>query len=146
MLSKELTLKSLIFLSAGSLFGFGLALSGMTDPGVVIGFLDLFGSWNLSLIFVMVGAIAVTSLGYLFIFTKKRPIFDSQFFLPKHKTVDKPLIAGAILFGLGWGLYGFCPGPALASLASLEFQTFVFVAAMVSGMVLADKLTLLSKK
>jgi len=132
--------KSIIYLTAGILFGLGLAISGMTDPKIVIGFLDIFGNWNLSLIFVMVSGIFITSIGYHYIFKNSHPFFEKQFFLPKNQDIDKPLIFGAILFGLGWGLYGFCPGPALASLASLNPQTFVFVGAMAFGMLIADKL------
>lgn len=131
--------KVTIYLLAGVLFGFGLALSGMTDPKVVTGFLDLFGEWNLTLLFVMIGGIAITSIGYLFIFKNEQPIFEQQFFITQNKNIDKPLIIGATLFGLGWGLYGFCPGPAIASLASLNFQTFIFVGAMAIGMLIADK-------
>ena len=131
--------KLTVYLIAGILFGFGLALSGMTDPKVVIGFLDITGSWNISLIFVMIGGITVTSLGYRIIFTKKTPIFEKEFFVPTNKSVDKSLILGAVLFGSGWGLYGFCPGPALASLASFNPQTIAFVLAMAVGMFIANK-------
>ncbi len=141
MSSSALIKKSFVYLLAGILFGIGLALSGMTDPAIVTGFLDVFGDWNISLIFVMVGAIAVTSTAYHFLFKIEKPVFDSQFYIPEKTEIDKHLIIGAMLFGIGWGIYGFCPGPALASLVSLNTQTFVFVICMVLGMIGMDRLS-----
>ncbi len=119
----------------GLLFGLGLILSGMTDPGKVIGFLDLFGLWDPSLALVMGGAIAVGF--FAFALAKKRTVnfFGSMMRLPARHQIDKPLVIGSLLFGAGWGLAGFCPGPALVSMASGQPKALVFVVAMVIGMV-----------
>ena len=119
---------------AGLLFGAGLALSGMTDPAVVLGFLDLAGSWNPALLFVMAGAVPVTFLGYRLAFGRGRPWLAASFDLPRRRDVDRPLLLGAALFGTGWGLAGYCPGPALASLPSLAPGTLAFLAAMLLGL------------
>ena len=124
-------------LLAGLVFGAGLALSGMTDPAVVQGFLDFAGAWNPALAFVMGGALLVTFFGYRLVFARKMPLFAKQFHLPVASDIDMPLIAGAVLFGLGWGLSGYCPGPAVASLSSGNAGVLVFAAAMVAGMALA---------
>ncbi len=120
--------------AAGLLFGLGLALSGMTDPAVVLGFLDLAGAWNPALLFVMAGAVPVTFLGYRLAFGRGRPWLAASFDLPKNRTLDRPLMLGAALFGAGWGLAGYCPGPALASLPSLLPGTLAFLAAMRCGL------------
>ena len=130
---------TLLYLLCGALFGAGLSLSGMTDQNKVLGFLDLFGDWDPSLIFVMVGGITVAFIGYKLIFKKKSPVWGEAFKLPTTKTIDKDLVLGALLFGVGWGLYGYCPGPAIASLASLHWETLLFVAAMITGMFLRSK-------
>jgi len=118
----------------GLLFGLGLILSGMTDPGKVIGFLDVFGAWDPSLALVMAGAIAV-GLG-AFAVARKRTVswLGGALHLPKSNQIDKPLVVGAILFGAGWGLAGFCPGPGLVSLASGQIKGVVFVVFMLAGM------------
>jgi len=128
-----------LYLLCGALFGAGLSLSGMTDQNKVLGFLDLFGSWNPSLIFVMAGGISVTFIGYKIIFKRSSPLWADAFMLPTSKLIDKNLVLGALLFGIGWGLYGYCPGPAIASLAYLHWETFLFVAAMIIGMFLQSK-------
>jgi len=119
----------------GLLFGLGLILSGMTDPGKVTGFLDLFGLWDPSLALVMGGAIAVGF--FAFALAKKRTtnFFGGMMRLPSHNQLDKPLIIGSLLFGAGWGLAGFCPGPALVSMASGQPKALIFVVAMLIGMV-----------
>ena len=119
----------------GLLFGLGLILSGMTDPGKVIGFLDLFGSWDPSLALVMGGAIAVGF--FAFAIAKKRTtnFFGGMLRIPTHNHIDKPLIIGSLLFGAGWGLAGFCPGPALVSMASGQPKGLIFVIAMMAGMI-----------
>jgi uncharacterized membrane protein YedE/YeeE len=119
----------------GLLFGLGLILSGMTDPGKVIGFLDLFGSWDPSLALVMGGAIAVGF--FAFAIAKKRTtnVFGCMLRIPTHNQIDKPLIIGSLLFGAGWGLAGFCPGPALVSMASGQPKGLIFVIAMMAGMI-----------
>jgi uncharacterized membrane protein YedE/YeeE len=122
----------------GLLFGVGLLISGMTDPGKVLGFLDLFGAWDPSLALVMGGAIVVGF--FAFAGAKKRTVslFGGAMQLPASETIDKRLLSGAILFGAGWALAGFCPGPALVSFASGEAKAACFVAAMMAGMVLSE--------
>lgn len=118
----------------GLLFGLGLILSGMTDPGKVQGFLDLFGNWDPSLAFVMGGAIAVGFFAYALAKQRTRSFLGGAMHLPKATSIDKRLVIGSLTFGVGWGLAGFCPGPGLVSMASGEVKGLVFVAAMVAGM------------
>ncbi len=125
---------------AGLVFGLGLIISGMADPAKVQNFLDLFGTWDPSLAFVMAGAIAVTFVGYRVAFGGGRPLLADGFSLPTKTAIDAPLVIGAALFGVGWGLSGFCPGPAVVSLPLLATGTLVFVAAMLVGMLLARAL------
>jgi len=122
----------------GLLFGLGLILSGMTDPGKVLGFLDISGMWDPSLALVMGGAIAVGF--FAFAIAKKRTLnfLGGALHLPKSNQIDKPLIIGAMLFGAGWGLAGFCPGPGLVSLASGNMKGAVFVTLMLVGMQLFE--------
>ena len=123
----------LIPLLCGLVFGIGLALSGMTDTQVVLGFLDIGGEWNPALLMVMIGALAVTIPGFWLAQKRATPFFSTQFFLPASRAIEvKPLI-GSLIFGIGWGLYGYCPGPALAALSSLAWQPLLFVAAMAVG-------------
>lgn len=117
----------------GALFGLGLALSGMTDPARVQGFLDFAGAWDPTLAFVMGSALATTAAGYRLVRARGRPLFAPGFAWPQRSELDLPLFAGAVLFGVGWGLVGLCPGPALASLARGSFELYVFVAAMLAG-------------
>lgn len=121
---------------SGVIFAVGLAMSGMTQPQKVLAFLDVFGAWDPSLMFVMVGAIAVYALGYRTIVKRSKPLFDKKFDLPKKKAVDRDLVTGAILFGIGWGLVGFCPGPALTALVAFRWEPTLFVLAMFAGMAL----------
>ncbi len=121
-------------LVAGVLFGAGLALAGMTNPAVVLGFLDVAGAWNPALIFVMGAAVPVTVIGYRLAFRCGRPWLAARFDLPTLQTIDRRLVLGASLFGAGWGLAGYCPGPALASLPALSPGTLVFLLAMVCGL------------
>jgi len=123
-------------LLTGLLFGLGLCLSGMTSPAIVQGFLDIAGDWNPTLIFVMAGGVVVTFLGYRLVVPKTRPLWASAFLLPSAKAIDAPLISGAAIFGVGWGLAGYCPGPAMVSLASGRSAVFIFVVAMLAGMIL----------
>lgn len=122
---------------AGALFGTGLAISGMTDPGRVIGFLDIFGAWDPALLFVMAGAVGVYGLGMLLLRRVKTPTLK----IPSTNSspLDRPLIIGAAIFGVGWGLGGFCPGPALANLGALRIEALLFVPAMAIGMLLAQR-------
>jgi hypothetical protein len=120
-------------LAVGIVFGFGLSLSEMINPARVIGFLDVVGRWDATLLFVMGGALAVTVTLYPLILRRPRPLLAQEFALPAKKTIDKPLITGAVIFGIGWGLGGFCPGPALAGLASGNSSVILFIVAMVAG-------------
>ncbi len=106
--------RAIISFVAGGLFGAGLVVSQMTNPAKIIAFLDIFGAWDPSLAFVMAGAILVTFFGYRYVLGKSRPLFDQAFHLPDLKTIDGKLVSGAALFGMGWGLSGLCPGPAIS--------------------------------
>lgn len=120
-------------LVSGLLFSLGLGISGMTRPVKVLGFLDVTGDWDPSLALVMVGAIGVHALALRWIFSRGRPLYDARFHLPHRRAIDTPLVLGALLFGVGWGLGGFCPGPALVSLVTLSPSALLFVAAMALG-------------
>ena len=117
----------------GALFGFGLAVSEMIDPARVIGFLDVTGTWDPTLLFVMGGALAVTLPGFPLILRRARPLLAEFFAMPTQSRLDGSLITGATIFGIGWGIAGFCPGPALAALASGSPGVAVFVVAMIAG-------------
>lgn len=123
-------------LAAGMLFGAGLALSDMVNPARVLGFLDVAGSWDPTLAFVMGGAVLVSAPGSLVSRRLRAPLFGKSFFIPENRRLDSQLIGGATLFGIGWGLVGFCPGPALAGLIYGLWQSWLFVAAMLMGMIL----------
>lgn len=125
--------RPLAALVAGLLFGAGLVIGGMTSPSKVIGFLDLFGRWNSTLVFVMAGAVAVHTLGYRLIVRRPAPLFAERFALPTRRELDPKLLLGAALFGLGWGLSGFCPGPGVVALASGQLGVWVFVLSMLGG-------------
>jgi uncharacterized protein len=124
-------------LVAGLLFGAGLALSGMINPDRVLAFLDVFGYWNPALAFVLFGAVSVSASSYWIAGRRARPLFAPAFDIPRNSHIDARLVGGSAIFGVGWGLAGFCPGPALASLALGLPGSFVFVATMLLGMVLA---------
>ncbi len=119
---------------AGVLFALGLLLAGMTQPTKVIGFLDITGDWDPSLAFVMMGAIGVHLIAYWLIRGRAAPLFDAKFHLPTRRDLDRRLIAGAAIFGVGWGLAGYCPGPAVVSVAA-GGPTLAFFAAMLVGIV-----------
>lgn len=122
----------------GLLFSGGLIVSEMINPAKVIAFLDLFGTWDPSLAFVMVGAVLVTMLGYRILFAKsQKPVWQEKFYLPTRTDVDRHILAGPIIFGAGWGLVGLCPGPAIAALAVSPGSIGLFFAAMVGGMFIA---------
>lgn len=123
----------------GLLFGWGLLLSGMTDPGKVQGFLDLFGHWDPSLAFVMGGAIGVGLVAFALAKKRTSTFVGDALHLPTSNDIDKPLVIGSLVFGAGWGLAGFCPGPALVSVGTGQPKALVFVVAMLAGM-LAYKL------
>lgn len=122
---------------AGLLFGIGLVIGGMVNPAKVLNFLDLAGTFDPSLAFVMGGAVAVTFVGYRLAFRRQRPLIAERFHLSQLKEIDSRVIVGPAIFGVGWGLSGFCPGPAVASLPLLAKGTLVFVPAMLIGIGLA---------
>ncbi|MGC0055382.1 DUF6691 family protein [Brucella pituitosa] len=127
-------------LSSGTVFGFGLSLSGMLNPARVQGFLDIFGAWDPSLAFVLGGAVIAAFTGVQIAKRMLRPAFEDSFHLPISRQVDARLIVGSALFGLGWGIGGFCPGPAIASLSMGLPQTVLFVIAMLVGMIVHDRI------
>lgn len=132
-------MKNLGALISGILFGIGLAISGMTDTEKVIGFLNIFGHWVPDLVFVMGAAVLATVIGFKLLFhLRAKPLFDIGFSVPKNKMIDRKLIIGAIVFGIGWGLYGYCPGPAIASIIYLSPITFIFIATMIAGMFIGN--------
>ena len=126
----------LISFVSGIVFALGLGISGMTQPAKVVGFLDFTSNWDPSLAFVMMGAIAVHAILYWLIRHRPSPVFTSTFSVPTRRDIDLRLLGGAALFGVGWGIGGFCPGPALTSLASGSATVVVFVTAMIAGMAL----------
>lgn len=125
---------------AGILFGLGLALSGMTDTDKVQGFLDLFGNWDPQLMIVMASALTTFAICYRLIIKRDKPVQAKQFYLPINRHIDSRLVSGAALFGIGWGLVGYCPGPALASFAYGYWQPAVFIVAMLIGSRIAKRI------
>jgi uncharacterized membrane protein YedE/YeeE len=121
-------------LVTGTIFGAGLALSDMINPARVLAFLDLAGEWDPSLAFVMGGAIIPMVIAYAVSRRMRTPLFDKSFFIPENRVMDSRLLIGAALFGIGWGLVGFCPGPAISGLVMGAWQPWLFVAAMLGGM------------
>lgn len=128
-------MRSLVALVCGVVFGAGLAISGMTNPAKVLAFLDVAGHWDPTLLFVMGSALAVSSVGVAIAQRRVRPWLAETFALPTRKDIDAQLVAGAVIFGVGWGLVGICPGPAIADLSRGSLQVAVFVAAMLAGVV-----------
>lgn len=138
-------LQSVAALLSGLIFGLGLSLSGMLNPARVQGFLDVFGNWDPSLAFVLGGAVVVAFIGVRMAKRMDRPLLEDIFHLPANQKIDAPLIIGSALFGLGWGFGGFCPGPAIASLSVAALaggvpQAVLFVVAMLTGMMIYDRL------
>jgi uncharacterized protein len=129
--------QGLLGLAAGALFGVGLVLGGMTRPRKVIGFLDFGGNWDPSLACVMLGAVSVHFLGYRVVQGRAAPLLADEFALPTRRHIDARLVLGAAVFGIGWGLAGYCPGPGLVSLASGNLGAVVFVGTMLVGMLAA---------
>jgi hypothetical protein len=127
--------RNLASLLAGLLFGFGLALSGMTHPQKVLGFLDVAGPWDASLLFVLGGAVGVTLVSFRFILRLGKPLLAERFVITRETHIDRPMILGAILFGIGWGISGYCPGPAIALLASPNWELLAFLPAAILGAV-----------
>lgn len=131
-------MKQVFALLSGIVFGLGLILSGMANPAKVLNFLDVFGSWDPSLAFVMGGAIAITAPGYAWLFrSQEAPLFNNTFHVPSREDLEPKLLTGAALFGVGWGLGGFCPGPALTALPMAATGTLIFVPFMLAGMWIA---------
>ena len=128
--------RSLPGLIVGLIFGAGLALSDMINPARVLAFLDLAGTWDPSLAFVMGGALIPSAIGYLIVRRMRRPVMAEEFCIPQNRNLERNLLAGAALFGAGWGLVGLCPGPAIAGLVFGAWQVWLFVGAMLVGMLL----------
>ena len=128
-------MRAVSVLIAGLLFGAGVTISGMVNPMKVLNFLDVFGAFDPTLIFVMGAGLGVTLLGYSLIFRRAKPLFADGFVLPESSAIDTKLLSGAALFGLGWGLTGLCPAPAVAGLVFFQSESFIFVAAMATGMI-----------
>lgn len=126
---------------AGLLFGLGLAISGMTDPARVLGFLDIAGAWDPTLMFVLGGAVVTTFIGFRLVFARGKPLFAGGFQLPSKQELDAKLLGGAALFGIGWGLSGYCPGPAIASIGGLTVPLLAMLVAMVAGWFIARRLS-----
>ena len=133
-------MKVLSFFLLGALFAIGLGISGMTQPSKVVAFLDIFGAWDPALMFVMGGAVAVNFVGYRLAVGRPHPLLATRFDIPTRRDIDWQLLVGASLFGAGWGVAGFCPGPALVALASGSADVMLFVAAMFIGFLLKDVL------
>lgn len=127
-------MRNLAGLAAGLIFGIGLVISGMANPAKVLNFLDIFGTWDPSLAFVMGGAILVTAPGFRLVTQRRTPLFADRFNLPTRSDLDRRLITGAAIFGVGWGLGGFCPGPAFTALPMAATGTLIFVPFMLLGM------------
>lgn len=127
------TARLLAALISGALFGIGLAMAGMTDARRIIGFLDLTGNWNPTLAFVLGGAVLTSALLFPLIKKQGHPLFDTKFRIPNRTDIDAKLLGGAALFGIGWGLAGYCPGPAIAGLGTLSTEALWFVPAMLGG-------------
>ncbi len=117
----------------GIVFGAGIAISGMSNPAKVLNFFDVFGTWDPSLMLVMASALVVSFFGYRFVLRRPAPVFDLKFHLPTKRNLDLPLVGGSALFGVGWGIAGFCPGGAIPALGLGEPMPVIFVAAMVAG-------------
>lgn len=126
--------RMIVALFSGALFGLGLAVSGMANPEKVVDFLDVTGDWDPTLAFVMGGAVLVTGIAFRFVLRRERPVLDEGFSVPRRNDVNGRLLGGASLFGVGWGLSGFCPGPAVVALTTGLPAVFAFFAAMLAGM------------
>lgn len=136
--------KLIVALIAGIIFGFGLSLSQMINPNKVLGFLDLTGHWDPSLAFVMMGALVITLISFRWVLKQSHPVFESGFHITHKTAFDKPLLSGALIFGVGWGLSGYCPGPAVAGLGLGNKESLVMVGSIYLGFFVqryfADKL------
>ena len=129
--------KSLLALLGGLVFGSGILLSGMANPAKILNFFDIAGHWDPSLAFVMAGALAVTGVGYRLVWRNAKPLLSERFDLPANRTIDARLLLGSAVFGIGWGMAGFCPGGAIPALGLGRWEVWVFVAAMLAGIAAA---------
>lgn len=125
--------KTLIALLAGILFGLGISMSGMANPAKVVNFFDIFGTWDPSLVFVMGGAVVVAFVGYRLVFRMPKPLMESTFHVPTNRTIDRKLLGGSAIFGIGWGIAGFCPGGALPVIGTLDADVLIFMGALLIG-------------
>ncbi len=121
----------------GLIFGTGIAISGMANPAKVLNFFDIAGTWDPSLMFVMGGALVTTLFGYRLVFGRESPLFEGGFSLPTNRRIDTRLLGGSAVFGIGWGIAGFCPGGALPALGTGRWEVFVFIGAVIAGILLA---------
>ena len=133
-------MNKLVALFCGTIFGIGLVISQMVNPAKVLGFLNVFGEWDPSLAFVMIGALIISSPLFHLFKNKEKPMFYTSFSISENKEIDKRLIFGSILFGAGWGLAGLCPGPAISSIALLNISSVIFVFSMFIGFYIASKI------
>lgn len=130
-------MRNILTLITGMIFGTGIAMSGMANPAKVINFFDIAGSWDPSLVFVMGGAVVVTFIGYRLVLGRERPIYEPQFDIPQNRKLDTKLLAGAGIFGVGWGIAGFCPGGALPVVGTGNVNVLLFMVALIAGMFFA---------
>lgn len=130
-------MKHVITYLIGLIFGIGISISGMANPAKVLNFFDVFGTWDPSLALVMGGALIVAAIGYRIVFRRPAPVFEPVFNVPNNRVIDKKLIGGSVVFGIGWGIAGFCPGGALPALGTGRYEVIVFFAALVAGILIA---------
>lgn len=128
--------RNITALAAGLIFGLGLVISQMVNPAKVIAFLDILGNWDPSLVFVMGSALVVTAVGYRLVWERKKPVFEDKFQVPGNRKIDARLAIGAVMFGIGWGLVGLCPGPAITAITIGRWKALAFLASMSFGMVI----------
>lgn len=134
-------MRYVVYYLIGLVFGIGISISGMANPAKVLNFFDVAGAWDPSLIFVMGGAVVVTFIGYRLVMRRSQPLFERHFNLPGSKTIDARLIGGSAIFGIGWGIAGFCPGGALPALGTGRSEVILFVVAMMAGILIARALS-----
>jgi hypothetical protein len=133
-------MRMIVLYLIGLVFGVGISISGMANPAKVLNFFDIAGTWDPSLAFVMGGALVVTFIGYHYILNRPAPFFSASFQLPTRRDLDLPLIGGSAVFGIGWGIAGFCPGGALPALGTGRLDVFIFIAALLAGIFVAKAL------
>ncbi|MGR3660596.1 MAG: DUF6691 family protein [Paracoccaceae bacterium] len=133
-------MKAVVTYLIGLIFGVGITISGMSNPAKVLNFFDVFGTWDPSLGFVMGGALIVTAIGYRLVFRRPAPVFDAAFVVPTSRVIDTRLVVGSAVFGIGWGIAGFCPGGALPALGTGRPEVLIFFAALVAGIFLAKQM------